>query len=259
MKGEEFILSHKDEKKVFTQKTEEEKSKSYKLWNIASKIVPHQGNNWNEFFSLFLKRQSLSRILYYNEVYQHIINVPGSILELGVQWGSTLSTLINLRGMYEPYNSSRVVYGFDTFSGFPAIDEKDGTLAAIGDYEVIDNYDIVLEDVLKTIESFSPLNHIKKFDLIKGNVVDTLPIFLKENPHLIISMIIFDMDIYEPTKKSLEIITDRLTKGSVLVFDELHCKHFPGETLALKEALGINKLRLIRNPHQTYCSYAIWE
>jgi len=253
------IESHKDENKVFTQKTKEEKDNSIKLWDLAGKIVPHQGSNWNEFFSLFLKRQSLSRILYYNEVYQHIINVPGSILELGVQWGSTLATLMNLRGMYEPFNSSRVIYGFDTFSGFPSVDKKDGTLAAKGDYEVTENYELVLEEILQTHENFSPLNHIKKFQLIKGDVVDTLPVFLQDNPHVMLSLVIFDMDIYEPTKKSLEIIVERLTKGSVLVFDELNCKHFPGETLALKEVLGLDRLRLIRNPHQTYCSYAVWE
>jgi hypothetical protein len=44
-----------------------------------------------------------------------------------------------------------------------------------------------------------------------------------------------------------------------LVFDELNCQHFPGETLAVREVLGLSKLALHCFPHQPYCSWAIWE
>ena len=39
-------------------------------------------------------------------------------MEFGVEWGSTLSLLIKLRSIHEPYNYSRKIIGFDTFSGF---------------------------------------------------------------------------------------------------------------------------------------------
>jgi hypothetical protein len=50
-------------------------------------------------------------------------------------------------------------------------------------------------------------------------------------------MAIFDMDIYKPTKDVLEKIIPRLVKGSLLVFDELNFKAFPGETIAVNEVL----------------------
>jgi hypothetical protein len=74
-----------------------------------------------------------------------------------------------------------------------------------------------------------------------------------------VSLAILDFDIYKPTKSVLSRITERLTKGSVLVFDEISCPHFPGETLALMETIGIGNLKLRRHPHQPWCSYAIWE
>jgi hypothetical protein len=87
-------------------------------------------------------------------------------------------------------------------------------------------------------------------------VAETLPTFLEDNPHIVVAMAIFDMDIYAPTKSALERIIPRLTKGSLLVFDELNCRHFPGETQALDEVIGLNKLRLQRVPNQPFCAFA---
>jgi hypothetical protein len=42
------------------------------------------------------------------------------------------------------------------------------------------------------------------------------------------------------------------------VFDELNCPHFPGETLAVLEVLGLNNLALRRHPHQPYCAWAVY-
>ena len=71
-------------------------------------------------------------------------------------------------------------------------------------------------------------------------------------------MVIFDMDIYQPTKDALESILPRLTKGSILVFDELNCRQFPGETQALQDVLSLNKLKLQHDAHQPNCAWAVW-
>jgi hypothetical protein len=167
-----------------------------------------------------------------------------------------MTTLCNLRGIYEPFNHSRRICGFDTFSGFAGVDAADGKYSSDGDYSTSSNYEEELETILSLHESFSPISQIKKFDLVKGDVVETLPVWLDSNPHAIVAMAIFDMDIYKPTRAALELIVPRLTKGSLLVFDELNCPHFPGETQAVNEVLSLNNLRLKRFPHQPYCAYA---
>ena len=161
-------------------------------------------------------------------------------------------------GIYEPYNHSRKIYGFDTFEGFPVIDEKDHGFSQLGDYSVKSGHIELLEEILTIHESYSPLSHIKKFDLVKGDASLTVGPWLAANPHAIISMAIFDMDVYKPTRDVLEMILPRLTKGSLLVFDELSAETFPGETRAVDEVLGLNNIRLRRNSNQPNCAWAVF-
>jgi hypothetical protein len=218
----------------------------------------------NEILSqvgLFQKRQELSKVLFLNDIYQKIINVHGSIMEFGCRWGQNLITLSNLRGIYEPYNYNRKIIGFDTFEGFKDISSVDGKDDSIeeGAFGVTKDYDFFLEELMSYHQSESPLNHIKKFDICKGNVSDELPKYLNKYPETIIALAYFDFDLYEPTKNSLEIIKKHLVKGSILVFDELNDPGFPGETLALNEIMGLNNIKLQRNKFSALQSYYIYE
>ena len=47
-----------------------------------------------------------------------------------------------------------------------------------------------------------------------------------------------------------------MPKGSIIAFDELDNPIWPGETLALIESLGMNKLRLQRLVFDPYIAYA---
>jgi hypothetical protein len=69
----------------------------------------------------------------------------------------------------------------------------------------------------------------------------------------------FDFDLYKPTKECLEAIKPRLTKGSVVAFDELNDPDSPGETLALMEVFGLENITLKRYPYASRVSYFIVE
>lgn len=230
-----------------------------RLLEIQQQLIGRFGPFWNSHQNVLLRRQSLSRLLYYSDLYKMILDVPGVICEFGVHWGATLSTLINLRGMFEPYNHSRHIYGFDTFAGFASVHDKDGAEHKEGHFAVSAGYEAVLEEILEIQESFNPVSHIRKFKLIKGDASKTCHTWLDENPHAIVSMLILDMDVYEPTLEVLQALRPRLTRGSLLVFDELSAPNWPGETLALQETFGLAGLRLRRHPHQPYCSFAVYE
>ncbi len=163
--------------------------------------------------------------------------------------------------MYEPFNYSRKIVGFDTFSGFPSVSKKDGAdeVASQGAYGVSEGYENYLDSVLSYHESESPLSHIKKYELVKGDAVLTLEKYLQEHPETIIAMAYFDFDIYEPTKKCLELIKPHITKGTVIGFDQLNCPFFPGETLALKEVFGLDKYAIRRSPQNPAPSYIVIE
>ncbi len=242
-----------------TSQSTTEQQLNARLLEILSGLLPVFGDQyWSNHILVGVRRQTLARQLYFLELYKQILDVPGVILEFGVEWGAGLVQLMNLRGMFEPYNHTRKLVGFDTFEGFVDLTNNDGTESSIGDYSTLQNYEEILEEILQIHENLSPLSHIKKFELVKGDASITTKGWLSENPHATVSMVIFDMDLYQPTKDVLESVIPRLTKGSLLVFDELNSPHFPGETSALNDVLGLNNIRLHRFPHQNYCSWAVW-
>jgi len=189
---------------------------------------------------IFLIRQELSRILFMNEIYKEVFKVHGVIMEFGVRWGFNLVLLQNLRGIYEPYNHNRKIIGFDTFSGFPRIHENDGNDPLIKEnaLSVSKNYIDYLNKIMACHENESPIKHIKRFDLVVGDVCQTVPEYLKTNPETVISFAYFDLDLYEPTIKTLEAIEPYIYKGSILAFDQLNNSQFPGETIAIKEFIN---------------------
>ncbi len=105
----------------------------------------------------------------------------------------------------------------------------------------------------------SPLNHISKFELCKGDASEQLKLYLSRNPQTIIAFAYFDFDIYQPTVDCLNLIKPHLVKGSVIGFDELNDPGFPGETAALQEAFGLKNVRLARNSFSAMQSYFIFE
>jgi hypothetical protein len=248
----------KIETKTISSSLEQDKRKAF-LESYLSSPIPDQEKLFN--LGVYLKRQDLTKILFLNDLYSQLINVHGVIMEFGVRWGQNLVTLNNLRGIYEPFNHSRRIIGFDTFSGFPSVDEKDGDHPIIkkNSFSVTENYQDYLNNVLAYHESECPLSHIKKNSTVKGDATKELEKYLAEHPETIIAMAYFDFDIYEPTKRCLELIKPHLTKGSIIGFDELNDPQFPGETIAVKEVLGLNNIRLQRSKFSGIQSYFIFE
>jgi len=211
---------------------------------------------------LFLSSKNLARILFMDHIYKQILDVHGVVIEFGTRWGQNTSLFSALRGIYEPFNRHRKIIGFDTFTGFVDISEKDNKDCWVmrkGGLACSDHYEQYLEKVLEYQEKDNPIAHIKKFELIKGDATVEIDTYLKKHPETIVSLAFFDMDIYEPTKKCLESIKPHLVKGSILAFDELNDSDSPGETIALNEVFGLNNIRLKKHPHTSRVSYFVVE
>ncbi len=239
--------------------TNEEKVLKEILNNFHKRPIPDRELMENLF--MYLQKKDLSHLLFISEVYQKIINIHGNIFEFGTRWGRNVSLLSTLRGLFEPYNHTRKVVAFDTFSGFPNISSKDGKHKSVkkGSYKVSKNYKEYLNQLLTIKESELPINHIKKFDIVKGDVSQTSKKYFRENPESLVALAIFDLDLFEPTKNALKVILPRMSKGSIIVFDELNHAAYPGETLAYLEAFKSHKYRLFRSPISASKSYIIIE
>jgi hypothetical protein len=206
---------------------------------------------------LFLDSKNLSRLLFLDHLYRQIVDLQGVVMEFGTRWGQNGAVFSSLRSIYEPFNRHRKIVLFDTFEGFPSVAEKDGQsdLMQIGQLMTTENYDHFLSDVMSNQEAVNPLNHIKKYEICKGEAAEQLEKYLTDHPETIISLGYFDFDLYEPTKNCLNLIKDRLVKGSVLGFDELNDPDSPGETLALMESFGLRNIALKRYRYASRVSY----
>jgi hypothetical protein len=209
-------------------------------------------------FPRYARRAQVTRFAALYELFKLALPVKGSIVECGVLRGFSLMTFAQLSAALEPNNLTRRMYGFDTFNGFPSVSELDcpqQTGATAGDLAA-DSY----EELSKLIEVYDDdrfLGHITKVKLIRGDVTETIPTFLAENQHLVVSMLFLDMDLYEPTVVALRQFLPRMPKGSILAFDELDNPIWPGETLAVCRELGLGKLELRRFDFDPYVAYAV--
>ncbi|MDB4915692.1 MAG: dTDP-6-deoxy-L-hexose 3-O-methyltransferase [Gemmatimonadetes bacterium] len=211
-----------------------------------------------ENFPKYVRRQHLKRFLAMYEIFKLALPVKGSIVECGVFKGFGVMSWAKLSAMLEPENLTRRIYAFDTFAGFPSVHEKDATQVA--DVTVGGLFADSHDELLALIDEYDKdrfLGHVDKVHLIKGDVVETIPVFIEQHPHLVVSLLFLDMDLFEPTVTALRHFIPRMPRGAVLVFDELDNPMWPGETLATIEELGLGRLALRRLEWDPYISYAI--
>jgi len=213
-------------------------------------------------FAKYTTRQTLVRFLVHNELFKMQMPIKGSIIECGVHHGNGIFEWAKLSSIYEPYNYHRQIIGFDTFEGFPSVNKidlesKSNPDVKIGDFSI--NYDIYSEinECILEYDKNRFLNHKEKIVLCKGNALETIPKFISENKHLLVSLLYLDFDIYEPTLVALRNFLPRMPKGSVIAFDELHNPDWPGETIAFLESMSIEKSNLRMFPYEPNISYIV--
>lgn len=214
-----------------------------------------------ETFARYCSRPSLSRFISRYEVFKRILGVHGSIVECGVFHGAGLFSFAKISSILEPTNHSRKIVGFDTFDGFPSVADVDvrggATVVTEGGCRGSPEEDLLM--AVKLFDYNRPLSHIRKVELVPGDFCETAPKYVKENPHLVVSLLNLDLDLYEPTKTAIETFVPLMPKGAIIIFDELNAPKLPGETKAVHEMLRLSSLRIERFPHDTYFSFAVIE
>jgi len=209
---------------------------------------------------LFMRSSVVAKILYLNELYQKIVELPGIIMEFGVWWGANLAFFESLRAVYEPYNFTRKIVGLDTFTGYTPPQNKDGKSDFVteGAYSVSTGYERYLEKLLDYHESENSLSQVKKTKLVKGDAGQKIGQYLAAHPETIISLAYFDLQLYEPTKACLQAIKPHLVKGSIIAMDELNSRDFPGETIAFKEVFELGTCRIFKSEFLPDRSYMVF-
>ena len=239
-------------------RTEAEKREAG-LNQVCFESNPESWEKKIENFPKYVRRQNITRFLALYELFKRIIHIKGSIIECGVYQGFGIMSWVKFSAILEPVNLTRRIYGFDTFEGFPSISDKDrakitDSLCEGGLYA--DSYE-ELQNLLEIHDSTRFLGHIPKVKLIRGNALQTIPSFIDENPHLLISLLFLDFDLYEPTRIALENFVPRMPRGGIVAFDELDNPLWPGETQAMLDTFKERKLHLERFDFDPYIGFAV--
>jgi hypothetical protein len=178
--------------------------------------------------------------------------VPGEIVELGIFKGSGLAGWLKTA---RALKSNRNVIGFDLFDNEVLVSN-------------IKTDDVGVMKSLFADRNFSPIGYkeildhmlhemeFKNFELIQGDVFETIPKYLEENPGFRISIANFDLDTRDPTYFCLDQLWSRIVKGGVLIFDEYGINEWT-ESEAVDQFIYEKSLRLIRSNFYAPSAYVI--
>ena len=204
--------------------------------------------------SLYMSRQNFTKMLTRIELFKKIIDIQGSIVECGTYKADSLLTLFHMSTILEPFSFNRKIIGFDSFSGFPRVSDKDNDQFA----KVNHLSDVDLSHIQKVVdiqEMNKAIPEIRRIELVQGNADVSIPQYVRNNPHLIISLLYLDFDLYEPTKIALEELLPRVVSGGIVAFDELNQLKWKGETQAFHEIVGIGNVALRKFSFDAHVSY----
>ena len=240
-------------------RTQEEQSYSGQMEQFITD-APFSNYEKMQNFPLFTARQDLTRYLTKVEIFKRVLNVQGSIVECGVLFGGGLMWWAHLSAIMEPVNMQRQIIGFDTFDGIDELAPED-MVAGKSDEAKIDGFKVdskaTLERAIELYDKNRTIGHIPKIEIVAGDACETIPDYLEANPHLLVSLLYLDFDIYAPTKTAIQYLAPRMPKGAVIAFDELNLRAWPGETQAVLEHIDINELKVERLPWGGSISFAV--
>ncbi len=194
--------------------------------------------NW-EFengFYLTSHADRMAKLLAHYELYKSITHLPGHIVECGVYKGASLIRFATFREILEN-PSSRKIIGFDAFGRFPEPDDA-ADRAFVKAFEEVGGPGISV----KEMEEVFMHKCFRNYELVSGDILETVPQYLSDHPELKIALLHIDVDVYKPAAVILKCFFDRIVKGGLLILDDFGI--VPGETKAVDEYFSEQSVRI---------------
>lgn len=199
-------------------------------------------------FQIYSRRIFLKRFLAHYEFFRMTVDLPGDIVELGVYRGTSLMSWANFLEIRNMGDRQKQVFGFDNFEGFTSFHEKDGKTdeksGKSTNYFVASVFEGILKDSISIFDKDRFISHKPRVIIIKGDIEDTVPQFINDNPGLRISLLHFDCDLYQPTKVALENLWPLVVPGGIVLFDEYSIRPWEGESNAVDEYFANKKVNI---------------
>lgn len=164
-----------------------------------------------------------------NELLKLTKNIEGDTAECGVYLGASSYLICQSNEMSQ---LSKTHFGFDSFEGLSKPKAEDGHYWKEGDLSVS------IQMCKSNLSEFSSV------ELIKG----WIPSGFKKVADRKFSFVHIDVDIYQPTKDSIEFFYSRLNPGGVFLCDDYGFSTCPGVKQALDEFLADKNEKMIILP-----------
>ena len=179
-------------------------------------------------FYFTCSNERISKIIIQYELFLKAQKIKGDIVECGVFKGTSLIRFGVFRKILG--NKTKKIIGFDTFGAFPSagfsedVKQRKKFLEQTGGESISEK---------QLLHIFSDKKISNNLELVKGDIMKTIPEYVKKHPNMKISLLNLDVDLYEPTKVILENLFPKIVKGGIIILDDYNI--FPGETKAVKE------------------------
>ena len=209
-------------------------------------------------YNLFMNNERFSKLLIHYEVFKLIKNVSGSIVECGVFKGTSFSRFAMMRELIGNSKKNKLL-AFDVFNDdFPDTNFKNEKIQRQHWIKTAGGSSIATSQLDKIFKK----KKIKNYELIKGDVLKTIPKYVKKNPNLKISLLNVDIDFVETTKCVLENFYSKVSKGGIILFDNYEGvgtggTYYKGETETINIFLKQKKKKIMKFPFFNRPSYII--
>ena len=197
-------------------------------------------NKWfyENLFYLTSDKTRIQKLVDHYEIYKKISKLNGDIIECGVFKGVSLIRFLTFRDIDET-SKTKKIYGFDAFGSFPKMATDKNHKKRDTNFAKLHDNKIGIGINIKKLDNALKKKGFKNYELIKGNVTNTIDQFLNKKKNLKISLLHLDMDIYTPTIHSLNKFFKYIVKNGVILIDDY--RHIKGATIAIDEFLRNNK------------------
>jgi hypothetical protein len=213
-----------------------------------NKAFEYENNFW-----LSAKINRISKVIAHYELYKKVINLSGDVVECGIFKGASFVRFAMMREILGNPSSKKLI-GFDSFGKFPKTNFKH-------DKKILDDWTAVAgENSISKKDLADVLEHKNcndNFDLVEGDIIETVPDYVKNHPELKISLLNLDTDVYEPAVTILKYLWPKIISGGVLILDDYGV--FPGETMAVDEYFAGSDIKIQKFPFSKTPSFIVKE
>jgi hypothetical protein len=176
---------------------------------------------YETYFHLTLDVARLGKLAAHYEAYRMVREIPGAIIECGVFKGTSITRFAMLRDLFDNPGATKII-GFDGFG-----DEYPDTAY---EQDHVQREKWIREAGSRSIskeqlELVFDRRRVRNFELVAGDILETLPAYVRTHPELKVSLLNIDIDFVEPTLCALTELYDLVMPGGIILLDNYGAFH----------------------------------